>query len=244
MSYAATFLPPSHVQATGKRFSMDASFTLGDLLKLGLHQCVDACTEIVDRAQKELLVEKARGCSAQWGRVGRAFAAGPCCPERCRLACCTSVPAGFPSPTCPHPPTHPPLPAAPQALHKVEETWRSMSLSFAPYQGTEVSQMTIDDAVIEALESDNLTLQTLSGGKYVQVRGPGWAQLGHGAPAGLALDCLWQGQLGLERCTATRQPHTAHAVPTSAPLPPLPRPTGQPQVPGGGGVLAEEAGHR
>ena len=56
---------------------MDASFKLGDMLRLGLHNCVDACTEIVDRAQKELLVEKVRwwawvaGCVAVarlWGR--------------------------------------------------------------------------------------------------------------------------------------------------------------------------------
>lgn len=49
------------VQATGKRFIMGNSFRLGDMLRLGLHNCVDACTEIVDRAQKELLVEKVRG---------------------------------------------------------------------------------------------------------------------------------------------------------------------------------------
>ena len=30
-------------------------------------------------------------------------------------------------------------------------------------------QMVMDDTVAEALESDNLTLQTMSGGKYVQV---------------------------------------------------------------------------
>ena len=38
-------------------------------------------------------------------------------------------------------------------------------------QDTGVLQMVIDDTVMEALESDNLTLQTMSGGKYVQVRG-------------------------------------------------------------------------
>ena len=31
---------------------MDANFCLGDLLKLELHNYVDACSEIVDRAQK------------------------------------------------------------------------------------------------------------------------------------------------------------------------------------------------
>lgn len=35
---------------------MDSSFTLGALLSLELHNCVDAVTEIVDRAQKEALV--------------------------------------------------------------------------------------------------------------------------------------------------------------------------------------------
>ncbi len=40
------------MQATGKWFVMDASFCLGDLLKLELHNFVDACSEIVDRAQK------------------------------------------------------------------------------------------------------------------------------------------------------------------------------------------------
>lgn len=44
------------LQATGKRFVMDSSFTLGGLLALELHNCVDAVTEIVDRAQKEALV--------------------------------------------------------------------------------------------------------------------------------------------------------------------------------------------
>jgi len=55
---AACPLASWRLQATGKRFVMDGNFKLGDLLKLGLHTCVDACTEIVDRAQKELLVEK------------------------------------------------------------------------------------------------------------------------------------------------------------------------------------------
>ena len=65
-----------------------------------------------------------------------------------------------------------PVPA-PQALHKVEETWRTMALSFSPYQDTDVSQMMVDEAVVEALESDNLTLQGLSNGKHVQVNA-GW----------------------------------------------------------------------
>ncbi|GBF97683.1 flagellar outer dynein arm heavy chain beta [Raphidocelis subcapitata] len=46
------------MQATGKVFVMDARFALGDLLALELHNYVDACSEIVDRAQKELNIEK------------------------------------------------------------------------------------------------------------------------------------------------------------------------------------------
>ncbi len=37
---------------------MDDKFCLGDLLALELHNYVDACQEIVDRAQKELNIEK------------------------------------------------------------------------------------------------------------------------------------------------------------------------------------------
>ena len=37
---------------------MDGKFSLGDLLALELHNYVDACSEIVDRAQKELNIEK------------------------------------------------------------------------------------------------------------------------------------------------------------------------------------------
>lgn len=44
-----------------------------------------------------------------------------------------------------------------------------MALTFSQYQDTDVSQMGVEDAVVEALESDNLTLQGLSGGKHVQV---------------------------------------------------------------------------
>ena len=38
---------------------MDQKFCLGDLLALELHNYVDVCSEIVDRAQKELIIEKA-----------------------------------------------------------------------------------------------------------------------------------------------------------------------------------------
>ena len=46
------------MQTTGKQFVMDDKFCLGDLLALELHNFVDACQEIVDRAQKELNIEK------------------------------------------------------------------------------------------------------------------------------------------------------------------------------------------
>ena len=71
------------------------------------------CSEIVDRAQKELIIEK--------------------------------------------------------ALKKIEETWVSLNLTFSPYQDTDNVQMTVEDVITEALETDNLALQNMSGGKYVQV---------------------------------------------------------------------------
>jgi dynein heavy chain, axonemal len=40
------------MRATGKTFVKDDKFSLGDLLNLGLHNYVDDCSEIVDRAQK------------------------------------------------------------------------------------------------------------------------------------------------------------------------------------------------
>ena len=92
---------------------MDSKFNLGNLLELGLHNYVDACSEIVDRAQKELIIEK--------------------------------------------------------ALKKIDETWSALSLTFSPYQDTDNVQMTVEDTITEALETDNLALQTMSGGKYVQV---------------------------------------------------------------------------
>lgn len=38
---------------------MDESFSLGGLMRLGLHKYMDACSEIVDRAEKELSIENA-----------------------------------------------------------------------------------------------------------------------------------------------------------------------------------------
>ena len=45
-------------QVTGKKFTMDEKFSLGDLLALELHTCADNVSEIVERAQKELVIEK------------------------------------------------------------------------------------------------------------------------------------------------------------------------------------------
>lgn len=53
-------------------------------------------------------------------------------------------------------------------LEKIEATWKGLFLEFQHYQDTDVFQMRADDAITEALEADNLTLQNMSGGKYVQ----------------------------------------------------------------------------
>ena len=46
------------MRATGKSFTKDDNFTLGNLLDLGLHNFQDEVADIVDRAQKELIIEK------------------------------------------------------------------------------------------------------------------------------------------------------------------------------------------
>eukprot|EP00891_Asterochloris_glomerata_P002883 jgi/Astpho2/2883/Aster-01037 len=126
------------MKATGKNFVMDNKFNLGNLLKLELHNYVDACSEIVDRAQKELIIEK--------------------------------------------------------ALKKIEETWVSLNLTFSPYQDTDNVQMTVEDVITEALETDNLALQNMSGGKYVQAsRGSANAA---GNPKFLEIVTNWQRKLG------------------------------------------------
>ncbi|KAK9866454.1 hypothetical protein WJX84_011662 [Apatococcus fuscideae] len=62
------------MKATGKNFVMDDKFNLGDLLKLELHNYVDACSEIVDRAQKELVIEKSlRKIEDTWGALNLTF---------------------------------------------------------------------------------------------------------------------------------------------------------------------------
>jgi dynein heavy chain len=47
------------MRATSKTFTLDEKFSLGDMLALSLHTCVDTVTETVERAQKELVIEKA-----------------------------------------------------------------------------------------------------------------------------------------------------------------------------------------
>ena len=46
------------MKATNKSFEVDEKFSLADLLALHLHEFVDDVAEIVDRAQKELIIEK------------------------------------------------------------------------------------------------------------------------------------------------------------------------------------------
>lgn len=78
------------MRATGKTFVKDDKFSLGDLLALGLHNYVDDCSEIVDRAQKVrtlIILNKTMTC--------REFAA-PCrsifdfCIRSSALSLCSS----------------------------------------------------------------------------------------------------------------------------------------------------------
>lgn len=63
------------VQVTNKFFEMGENFNLGDLLKLELHNAVEECREIVDRAQKELVIEKSlRKIEDTWAGLKLSFA--------------------------------------------------------------------------------------------------------------------------------------------------------------------------
>eukprot|EP00898_Chlorokybus_atmophyticus_P007698 jgi/Chlat1/792/Chrsp104S01257 len=119
------------MRATGIHFVMDDKFNLGNLLDLKLHEYVDAVSEIVDRAQKELTIER--------------------------------------------------------LLKRIDETWSSLALDFAASSTDSNAIMTVSasDAVVEALESDQLQLQTMSAGKYVQ-----------GNPKFLEEVTRWQRRLG------------------------------------------------
>ena len=56
------FIRDRHVKqimrATGKQFTLDENFTLGGLLSLELHNHLELVSEIIERAQKEVVVEK------------------------------------------------------------------------------------------------------------------------------------------------------------------------------------------
>lgn len=53
---------------------MAEEFSLGDLMKLSLHQYVDACSEIVDRARKELTIENGlKKIEDTWGSLSLSF---------------------------------------------------------------------------------------------------------------------------------------------------------------------------
>ena len=53
---------------------MGQDFSLGDLLRLQLHVHAEACAEIVDRAQKEQVIEKAlRKISDTWNAMQLTF---------------------------------------------------------------------------------------------------------------------------------------------------------------------------
>ena len=53
---------------------MGDNFNLGDLLKLELHNAVEECREIVDRAQKELVIEKSlRKIEDTWAGLKLSF---------------------------------------------------------------------------------------------------------------------------------------------------------------------------
>ena len=117
------------MRATGKNFVMDETFSLGDLLALELHKNVDAVSEIVDRAQKELIIER--------------------------------------------------------AIQKIDANWASAQLDFPPIPESELPSVAVDETILEMLENDNLQLQNMSGGKYVQ-----------GNPKFLEMVTTWQKKLG------------------------------------------------
>lgn len=169
-----------------------------------LRPALPRCSEIVDRAQKELIIEK--------------------------------------------------------ALKKIEETWVSLNLTFSPYQDTDNVQMTVEDVITEALETDNLALQNMSGGKYVQAsRGSANAAVQQDARAS-SPSCKSAHSIGRpSQAAAVKVRSTLAACAGSAPgLPRLQRrksaaeesrltllhTAGQSKVLGDCHQLAAEAGHR
>lgn len=59
-------------QASGVHFSLTKTTNLGNLLALHLHTCLETCIDIVDRAEKELLVEQVR-CIHELAILWRSF---------------------------------------------------------------------------------------------------------------------------------------------------------------------------
>lgn len=137
------------MQATGKTFVMDATFSLGDLLRVGLHQAVDACSEIIDRAQKELIIEKAlKKIEDTWGALTLSFT-----PYQASALLGVAV-------------------LEPHICSQHEREMNTAYLLPCGGQASGVLQVTVEETATEALETDNLALQTMSGGKYVQVGSP------------------------------------------------------------------------
>lgn len=54
-------------------------------------------------------------------------------------------------------------------IKKIDDTWAVLALIFTPPQDGDVYALQVEDAITEALENDNLQLQTMSGQKYVQI---------------------------------------------------------------------------
>lgn len=71
-------------------------------------------------------------------------------------------------------------------LKKIEEVWSKMDLDFEPYsEVAEVFQVHVSDELREVLEQDNMALQNMAGGKYVQ-----------GYPKFVEIVNNWQKKLG------------------------------------------------
>lgn len=92
-----------------------------------------------------------------------------------------------------------------------------MNLTFSPYQDSDISQMSVDDAIVEALESDNLTLQNMSGGKYVQVR-PSYCPWSSGRLVHQPWLCLqWRGCMHARCASAPLLPARPARLPSVCP---------------------------
>ena len=78
------------MKATNKHFVLDEHFSLGNMLALSLHECVDVVSETVERAQKELVIEKAlTKIEDTWISVQVSFAPfGAGSEVRCAAAAC------------------------------------------------------------------------------------------------------------------------------------------------------------